>query len=343
LRPLPLYPGIQRDLALLVPVTIPAGDVEATIRESGGALLQDVAPFDLFVGRGIPDGTRSIAFRLHFRSPERTLTDDEVDQAVDRVLRALEQTHGVTRRAGSSASIAAAGVGRTGALRPAPARNPRRTATSYADRRASRAGAGVGARPRLQRRARPARAVRARCHAGAREPRADRPPCTGQRARRTHRCAAQLPGGRPMSDQAKSVVTVEIAGEEYTLRADTTPEYAKECAAHVDRTITEILQGGSLIQTHKAAILAALSLTDQLFQARRETQALRDEIGRLAAGLTADVRARLEPSDAVPAQRWQAGRRGRATLRWRARGDYFARKGAAQGRRSAAAPTVITS
>ncbi|NLG60629.1 MAG: phenylalanine--tRNA ligase subunit beta, partial [Candidatus Cloacimonetes bacterium] len=99
LRPLPLYPGIQRDLALLVPVTIPAGDVEATIRESGGALLQDVAPFDLFVGRGIPDGTRSIAFRLHFRSPERTLTDDEVDQAVDRVLRALEQTHGVTRRA----------------------------------------------------------------------------------------------------------------------------------------------------------------------------------------------------------------------------------------------------
>lgn len=106
-----------------------------------------------------------------------------------------------------------------------------------------------------------------------------------------------------MSDQAKSVVTVEIAGEEYTLRADTTPEYAKECAAHVDRTITEILQGGSLIQTHKVAILAALSLTDQLFQARRETQALRDEIGRLAAGLTADVRARLEPSDAVPAQR----------------------------------------
>lgn len=106
-----------------------------------------------------------------------------------------------------------------------------------------------------------------------------------------------------MSDQAKSVVTVEIAGEEYTLRADTTPEYAVECAAHVDQTITEILQGGALIQTHKAAILAALSLTDQLFQARRETEALRDEIGRLAEQLTADVRARLEPSDTVGAQR----------------------------------------
>lgn len=106
-----------------------------------------------------------------------------------------------------------------------------------------------------------------------------------------------------MSEPAKSVVTVEIAGEEYTIRADTTPEYAKECAAHVDHTITEILQGGALIQTHKAAILAALSLTDQLFQARRETEALRAEIGRLAEALMVDVRARLEPSDALPAQR----------------------------------------
>lgn len=99
LRQPPLYPGIQRDLALLVPVAIPASDIEATIRESAGALLQDVAPFDLFTGKGVPAGMRSIAFRLHFRSPERTLTDQEVDEAVARVLRALEQSHGVTRRA----------------------------------------------------------------------------------------------------------------------------------------------------------------------------------------------------------------------------------------------------
>jgi cell division protein ZapA len=96
---------------------------------------------------------------------------------------------------------------------------------------------------------------------------------------------------------SKSVVTVEIAGEEYTLRADTTPDYARDCAAQVDRTIKEILQGSALIQTHKAAILAALSLTDQLFQARRESDALRAQMARLADRLTADVRARLEPSD----------------------------------------------
>ncbi|MHB1170541.1 MAG: phenylalanine--tRNA ligase subunit beta-related protein, partial [Longimicrobiales bacterium] len=99
LRPLPQYPAIERDLALLIPAGTAAGDVQTTIRESGGALLQDVAPFDLFTGKGIPAGTRSIAFRLHFRSPERTLTDDEVDEAVARVLRTLEQTHGVIRRA----------------------------------------------------------------------------------------------------------------------------------------------------------------------------------------------------------------------------------------------------
>lgn len=96
---------------------------------------------------------------------------------------------------------------------------------------------------------------------------------------------------------SKSVVKVEIAGEEYTLRADTTPEYARDCAAHVDRAITEILQGGALVQTHKAAILAALALTDQLFQARRETDALRQHITRLAEQLTTDVRARLEAPD----------------------------------------------
>ena len=93
--------------------------------------------------------------------------------------------------------------------------------------------------------------------------------------------------------QNKSVVTVTIAGEEYTLRAESTPEYARECAAHVDQTITQILEGGALIQTHKAAILAALSLTDQLFQAQRDAAALREQIAELAASLAADVAARL--------------------------------------------------
>ena len=95
------------------------------------------------------------------------------------------------------------------------------------------------------------------------------------------------------SQGGKAVVTVTIAGEEYTLRAESTPDYARQCARHVDHTITEILKGGALIQTHKAAILAALSLTDQLFQSQRETTALREQIARLAGSLAADVTARL--------------------------------------------------
>ena len=99
LRPLPVYPAIERDLALLVPAAQAAGDVAATIADAAGKLLADVAPFDVFTGKGVPADMRSIAYRLHFRSPERTLTDDEVDQAIERVLRALETQHGVTRRA----------------------------------------------------------------------------------------------------------------------------------------------------------------------------------------------------------------------------------------------------
>ena len=99
LRPLPVFPAIERDLALLMPVALPAGDVITLIRERAGALLEDVLPFDVFAGKGVPEGVRSVAYRLRFRAPERTLTDEEVDRAVTSVLRALEDTHGVTRRA----------------------------------------------------------------------------------------------------------------------------------------------------------------------------------------------------------------------------------------------------
>jgi phenylalanyl-tRNA synthetase beta chain len=97
-QPIPVHPGSERDLALLVPASTRAAEVSATIREAAGALLEDVFPFDLYEGKGIPEGTRSIAHRLRFRAPERTLTDAEVDEAVARVLRALEERHGIRRR-----------------------------------------------------------------------------------------------------------------------------------------------------------------------------------------------------------------------------------------------------
>ena len=97
-QPIPVHPGSERDLALLVPAGTMAADVDGTIREAAGTLLEDVFPFDLYEGKGIPEGTRSVAFRLRFRAPERTLTDAEVDGAVAGVLRALEERHGIRRR-----------------------------------------------------------------------------------------------------------------------------------------------------------------------------------------------------------------------------------------------------
>jgi cell division protein ZapA len=69
-------------------------------------------------------------------------------------------------------------------------------------------------------------------------------------------------------------VTVEIGGEEYSIRAQASADYTRECAAYVDRTLSEIMRQGSLIQVHKGAILAALALADELFQARTELEEL---------------------------------------------------------------------
>lgn len=104
-----------------------------------------------------------------------------------------------------------------------------------------------------------------------------------------------------MKNNESTVVSVEIAGEEYPIRSQATPEYTRECAAFVDRTISEIMQGGSLINVHKAGILAALAVTDQLFQARKEADALRAEVARTAAKLASDIDSRLVPGELASA------------------------------------------
>ncbi len=61
------------------------------IREAGPAYLESLSVFDVYEGENIPAGTRSIAWRLRFRSPDRTLTDEEVDSAIGRITSALEE------------------------------------------------------------------------------------------------------------------------------------------------------------------------------------------------------------------------------------------------------------
>ena len=87
----------------------------------------------------------------------------------------------------------------------------------------------------------------------------------------------------------RTVTTVEIAGEEYAIRSEASADYTIECARYVNETIHEIMSRGSLVEAHKAAILAALALADQLFQARGEAEALRSAVAQKAARLLAEI------------------------------------------------------
>jgi phenylalanyl-tRNA synthetase beta chain len=97
-RPLPSTPASERDLALLVPHTVLVAEVLELVRGSAGGTLESVGVLDEYRGPGLPAGTRSVAIRLTFRAAERTLRDAEVDEAVQRVCAALEETRGVVLR-----------------------------------------------------------------------------------------------------------------------------------------------------------------------------------------------------------------------------------------------------
>ncbi len=97
-HPLPIFPPVLRDIAILVPQAVPVGQLFDTIREVGGDWLESVQLFDRYTGSHIPEGLHSLAFSLVFRSRERTLTDEEVNQRVEQIFHALETRHGAVAR-----------------------------------------------------------------------------------------------------------------------------------------------------------------------------------------------------------------------------------------------------
>lgn len=94
-----------------------------------------------------------------------------------------------------------------------------------------------------------------------------------------------------MMDQ-RAIVKVRILGEEYTLRTEASTEHTQAVAEHVDRTIRAIVSGASSVETHKAAILAALQITDELFRERSASDALTADMRQLAA----EIRPLLPPA-----------------------------------------------
>jgi phenylalanyl-tRNA synthetase beta chain len=92
-------PAAEFDLALLVPAGVTAAAIEALLRRDGGELLEAVRIFDEYRGDGLPAGTRSLAWRLRFRHPERTLRDKELEGRRAKLVAALTTELGVTLRA----------------------------------------------------------------------------------------------------------------------------------------------------------------------------------------------------------------------------------------------------
>lgn len=97
-QPLPRFPQVVRDLSILVDAGLPAATVRGTILSAAPPALVRVVEFDRYQGRGIPEQKVSLSYRLTFRSPERTLTDAEVDAAMEAVVAALAAAHGAIRR-----------------------------------------------------------------------------------------------------------------------------------------------------------------------------------------------------------------------------------------------------
>ena len=97
-RALPRHPTVTRDISILVADTVLARDIRATITNAAPDTLDTVVEFDRYQGNGVPDGQVSLSLHLTFRASDRTLTDGEVDAAMDAVVAQLAAAHQAIRR-----------------------------------------------------------------------------------------------------------------------------------------------------------------------------------------------------------------------------------------------------
>ncbi|MSQ24165.1 MAG: phenylalanine--tRNA ligase subunit beta [Chloroflexi bacterium] len=102
LHPVPRFPAVERDLAIVLDESIAHAQVHNAIQAAGGPLLEALSLFDLYQGAPIPPGKRSLAFSLIFRSPERTLAEEEVVAAMDAIQANLTAQFGAYIRGASS-------------------------------------------------------------------------------------------------------------------------------------------------------------------------------------------------------------------------------------------------
>ncbi len=91
-QPIPRFPSMERDLALIIDSDLEAEKLVTAIQKEGGTLLTKVDVFDIYLGKQIPEGKKSLAFRLTFRSSKRTLTEDEVNVLIEKIYKAVQRS-----------------------------------------------------------------------------------------------------------------------------------------------------------------------------------------------------------------------------------------------------------
>jgi phenylalanyl-tRNA synthetase beta chain len=88
-KPLPKFPAVSRDIAMLVKDEIMVKQIEDIIKQRSGKILEDIKLFDVYKGKQVPDGMKSVAYSITFRAADRTLTDEEVGKAMTKIIDGL--------------------------------------------------------------------------------------------------------------------------------------------------------------------------------------------------------------------------------------------------------------
>lgn len=97
-KPLPKFPAVTRDIAMLVKDEIMVKQIEDIIKQQSGNMLEDVKLFDVYKGKQVPEGMKSVAYSITFRAEERTLKDEEVNKVMGRILEGLKTGLGAQLR-----------------------------------------------------------------------------------------------------------------------------------------------------------------------------------------------------------------------------------------------------
>lgn len=97
-KPLPKFPSVTRDIAMLVDKTTPVGDIEKVIKKASGALLENISLFDVYEGSQIPDGKKSVAYNISYRASDRSLTNEEINKIFTKIVKDLEYKLGAQLR-----------------------------------------------------------------------------------------------------------------------------------------------------------------------------------------------------------------------------------------------------